>query len=378
MAVAALVAAHVACGSGHAPEPRASREPVVVEAETVRAGASGSMLDVGGIVRPRTSAVITSRLMAPVLDVRVAPGDLVRQGQVLVTLDARELDAQARQAATGEAAARQARAALEAEQEAARAALALAKVSHNRIAALHARRSATAHELDEATAALRAAEARVAAVEARSREAEAAIGSAAAGRDAAAALAGYATIAAPFSGRVTEKLIEPGNTAAPGTPLIRLEDTRGYTLDVRLDAAVVDRVSLDDTIDTVIDAEGPLALTGRVSEVARAMQADGRAFLVRIELPSAPTLRAGMFGRARLPGPPRDVLTVPGAAVQRHGQVTSVFVVDGDVARRRLVVLGGPVGDRVEVLSGVSDGERVIVAPPVALADGMPVRAGGL
>ncbi len=377
--VAYLIASHTACASSTASDPPASREPIAVRAETVRAGAVGSIADVGGIVRPRTSALITSRLMAPVLEVRVAPGDVVRQGQVLVTLDARDLQAQVRQAATGEAAARQGRAALDAEREAALAALALAKASHGRMATLHARRSATSHELDEAMAALRAAEAQVAAVEARARQADAVIGSAAAGRDAAAVTASYATITAPFAGRVTEKLVEPGNMAAPGTPLVRLEDTRGYTLDVRLDAAVVGRVSVGDAVETVIDADRPLVLSGQVREVARAMQADGRAFLVRIDLPVDPALRDGMFGRARMSGQQDDILTVAATAVQQQGQVASVFVVDDGVARRRMVVLGGATrGDRREVVSGLSDGEQVVVAPPVTLADGAPVRVEGV
>ena len=228
-------------------------------------------------------------------------------------------------------------------------------------------------------AALRAAEAQVAAVEARARQADAVIGSAAAGRDAAAVTASYATITAPFAGRVTEKLVEPGNMAAPGTPLVRLEDTRGYTLDVRLDAAVVGRVSVGDAVETVIDADRPLVLSGQVREVARAMQADGRAFLVRIDLPVDSALRDGMFGRARMSGQQDDILTVAATVVQQQGQVASVFVVDDGVARRRMVVLGAATrGDRREVVSGLSDGEQVVVAPPVTLADGAPVRVEGV
>lgn len=366
-----------ACSSSHPPETQAVREPTAVQTEVVRQGAAGAVVEVGGIVQPRTSALVTSRLMAPVREVRVSPGDRVRQGQVLVTLDARDLQAQARQAATGETAAQQGRAALDAERQAAVAALELAKASHGRMSALHARKSATQQELDEATAGLRAAEARVAAIDARALQADAAIGSAQAGRDVAAVTAGYATITAPFAGIVTEKLIEPGNMAAPGTPLVRIEDTRGYTLDVRLDAAVVGRLSVGDAIDTVIDADRQVSLAGRVREVARAMQADGRAFLVRIDLPEDPALRAGMFGRARLPGQNVDAITVPATAVQRRGQVVSVFVVEGDVARRRMIVLGTAMpGDRHEVVSGLADGERVVTAPPATLEDGAPVRAG--
>jgi RND family efflux transporter MFP subunit len=166
--------------------------------------------------------------------------------------------------------------------------------------------------------------------------------------------------------------------AMPGTPLVRIENTSGFTLDVRLDAAIVTGLSVGDTVDVVVDADRPLSVSGRVRELSRAMQTDGRAFLARIDLPDDPSLRAGMFGRARLPGAEVSTITVPASAVQRTGQVASVFVVGGDVARRRLVVLGAPVaGDRYEVLSGLADGERVVTTPPASLEDGAPVRAGG-
>lgn len=377
-AVLLLALGQAACSSSHTPPAAAQRDPVEVRVEAVRSGDAATHVEIGGLVQPRTSALVTSRLMAPVREVRVSPGDRVRQGQVLVTLDDRDLQAQVRRAATGATAVEEGRGALQAERQAASAGLDLARASHGRIAALHARKSATAQELDEANASLRAAEARLAAVEARTREVDAAIGSATAGREAAVVTAGFATITAPFAGVVTEKLIEPGNMAMPGTPLLRIEDTRGYTLDVRLDAAVVTGLSVGDTIETVIDGGTPLALTGRVRELARAMQADGRAFLVRIDLPDDPSLRAGMFGRARLAGIATDTITVPQSALQRVGQVASVFVVDGEVARRRMVVPGGGVpGGRMEVMSGLSAGERVVVSPPPTLTDGAPVRAGG-
>ncbi len=372
-----LAIVHAGCSSDHTPAPAAARDPVTVQAETVRAGNTTPVIEVGGLVQPRTSALLTSRLMAPVREVRVSPGDRVRQGQVLVTLDDRDLQAQARRATTGATAVQEGRAALDAERQAATAALALATASHGRIATLHQRKSATTQELDEATAGLRAAEARVAAIDARAREADAALGSATAGRDVAVVTASFATVTAPFAGIVTEKLIEPGNMAMPGTPLVRIEDTSGFTLDARLDAANVTGLSVGDTLDVVVDADRALALSGRVREVARAMQADGRAFLVRVDLPDDPSLRAGMFGRVRLPGADVSTITVPAAAVQRMGQVASVFVVDGAVARRRMVVLGAPVaGDRYEVLSGLSDGERVVTTSPASLEDGAPVRAG--
>ncbi len=372
------VSAVSACGGAtHGPEPTAAREPIAVELRAVTTAPQASLVEAGGLVQARTTAVVTSRLMAPVREIRVKPGDTVRSGQVLVVLDDRDLGAQARGARSAAEAAAQAVTAGGADKQAAEAALGLAKASHARIAALHARKSATAQELDEATAALRAAEARVAAVDARVQQAQASLASARAGSDAATVTAGFAVITAPFDGVVTEKLVEPGNMATPGAPLIRLEERGAFRLEVRVDAGRVASVAPGQSVDVMLDAAEPLALPGTVSEVSRAMDADARAYLVKIALPADARLRSGMFGRAYFAGPASPTLVVPASAVVRRGQVTSLYVAEGDTARLRMVVLGRTFRDGVEVVSGLSDGERIVTNPPPALTDGAPLRTGG-
>jgi hypothetical protein len=98
---------------------------------------------------------------------------------------------------------------------------------------------------------------------------------------------------------------------------------------------------------------------------------DARAFLVKIALPEGHDVRSGTFGRARFSTGTRRGLRLPDRALIRHGQVTSVFVIDNGVARLRLVNVSGN-----DVLAGLSDGETVIVAPPLDLVDGRRVTAG--
>ena len=276
---AALVTA--ACGGSHeAPEAAAPKTPVTVSTMAVAKAPHAALVEAGGLVQSRTTAVITSRLMAPVREVRVAPGQRVKTGQVLVVLDDRDLGASARSAKSSAAAAEQAVAAGGADRRAAEAALTLAKASYDRVATLHGRKSATPQELDQATASLRAAEAQLAAIDARIQQAQASLAAARAGSDAASVTAGFAIVTAPFSGVVTEKLVEPGNMAAPGSPLLRLEDDGALRLDVRIDADRVTGVSVGQELDVSIDGATPLLLHGTVSEVARAMDADARAYLV--------------------------------------------------------------------------------------------------
>jgi len=164
-------------------------------------------------------------------------------------------------------------------------------------------------------------------------------------------------------------MVEPGNMATPGMPLLRLEDTREFRLEVRVDESRIGQVRSGDRVPVFI---GTRSLTATVVEVSRAVDADARAFLVKIALPDAPGLRSGEFGKARFGGPPRRALTIPSSAVVRRGQLTSVFVVDQGTARMRLVSLS-----ESEVLAGLTESEVVILSPPATVTDGRRVSVGG-
>lgn len=367
-----VVVTAVACGREPAGEAHPAAPPVAVRVVTVGASAVDGYVEAGGVVAARTTAAVAARLLAPVREVRVAAGDRVRAGQVLVVLDGADVVAAAAAARAGATAAAEGQRAAAAEDAAAEAALALATATHGRIAALHAKRSATAQELDEATAALRAAEGRRQAAAARLQQARAGEAGAAAASDGAAATAGYLEIVAPFAGVVTEKLVEVGAMAAPGVPLLRLEDTSAFRAEVTVDEARVADVAPGTAVTVVFDGAEAAPIAATVAEVSRAVDADARAFLVKVPLPARDGVRSGSFVRVRFPVPARTALTVPADAVVRQGQVTSVFVVEDGVARLRLVRLRG-----AEVLAGLAAGDVVVTAPPPGLTDGRPVTAGG-
>ncbi len=374
--VAVVFALGVTACSGRTETTAAQVEtPIPVTVGTVAMTDIADTFEAGGVVQARTTATLTARILAPVREVRVAPGDRVRAGQVVIVLDGRDLGAYARSARAGAQAADQGASAAASEQQAAEAALALARSTHARIAGLHARRSATAQELDNAIGALRAAEAQVAGAAARAQAAVSGVHSARAASDAAGTTESFALITAPFDGLVTEKLIEPGNMAAPGSPLMRIEDTRGFRLDVRVDESRVGDIVPGATVRVSLDSgtgRAPTTVVGTVAEIGRAVDADARAFLVKIALPGATGLRSGTFGRARFSAKARRALAVPANALVHHGQVTSVFVVENGIARIRLVNVNG-----TEVLAGLSEGDAVIAAPPPTVTDGRRVTAGG-
>jgi hypothetical protein len=158
--------------------------------------------------------------------------------------------------------------------------------------------------------------------------------------------------------------------ASPGMPLLRLEDTRGFRLEVRVDESRIGQVRNGDSVPVFLGT-GTTSITGTVVEVSRAVDADARAFLVKIALPDARGVRSGEFGKARFGGTPRRALTVPSSAIVRRGQLTSVFVVDNGLARLRLVSLS-----ESEVLAGLTESEVVILSPPAGVTEGRRVSVG--
>jgi RND family efflux transporter MFP subunit len=368
------IAAAAGCSSSAPPRPDAQAPPLPVTTAVVTTGAGGASSEAGGIVQAQTTAVVTARILAAVREVRVAPGDRVRAGQVLVVLDSADLAAGARSARAAETASLRGATAAKADVESAEAALTLARATHGRVAALTAKKSATAHELDEATAALRAAEARAAGSRARLAQAESDIERARGASEAAGVLESYTRLTAPFDGVVTAKMVEVGNMASPGMPLVRVEDTRRFRIDVRVDESRAGALATGTPVRVSVDAPptGTLELEGRIAEVSRAVDADTRAVLVKVLLPDTAQVRSGMFGRVSLPGAGGRGLVAPAAALVHRGQVTSAFVVEEGVARLRLVSVRG-----TEVLAGLADGEVVIVNPPPGLVDGRRVTSGG-
>lgn len=371
-AVLALTAS--ACSGSDRAETKAPSGPPLAVTTTVAAVAENpDRLEAGGVVAAGTSAMMTSRVVAPVLDLRVRAGDRVRAGQVLVVLDDRDLGAVARQAQAAAAAAEQGLSAARSDEAAAAADLELATAWQGRVAGLHERRSATPQELDEANARLASARARAQGTQARIAQAGSQVAAARAAADAAGTTHAFATIRAPFDGLVTETLTDPGNLASPGVPLLRLESFGAPQVEVTVDESRVASVHPGDRVQVLFDAGG--AVDGTVTEVGRAVAADARAFTVKVSLPKDADVRSGTFARVRFRGPMRRSLHIPLSAIRRQGQIASVFVVQDNVARLRLIQTGAAGDESVEVLAGLEVGEVIVTRPPLELTDGRSVTA---
>lgn len=380
LTVAATFAA-AACGGPGPTSQQAAGTPVDVQTAVAALQDVPRPFETGGIVRARTTATLVSRIVAEVHDVLVRPGDRVKAGQTLIRLDARDLQAGQARAQAGLAAAEQAVQAAATAKAGADAALTLATATHKRISELRAKNSATPHELDQAVTGLKGAEAQAQGAQAGVLQAQAGAEGARAALNSAQVALSWASITAPFDGIVTEKMVEPGNMAAPGVPLMTVEDTSGFRLEVKVDETRVGAIDATKPVAVALEraavetASASAVVTGKVAEVARALDPGSHAFLVKIDLPDNGTLRSGMFGRARFAGPANRSLMVPASAVVRRGQVASVFVIGADNrAALRMVQVAAPSDAGEEIVAGIDAGERVVVSPPPMLVDGAAVR----
>jgi multidrug efflux pump subunit AcrA (membrane-fusion protein) len=375
-----VAAASLAACTTAAPPPEAASDaaPIPVSTETAAVGDLATMFEAGGVVRSRLTAPIASRVMAPIAEIHVRPGDRVRAGALLVSLDAREAQANRARAAAALAAADESRRAAETDTAGAEASLQLARATHERIESLFATRSATAQELDQTKAGLSAAEASLRGAQARAAAARAAHEAARASLDAADITSSYVQLTAPFAGIVTTRAADPGAMASPGLPILTLEDPSALQLEVRIDEARAPHVSVGQMVDVALGERGTsdeASLRGSVAEIARVEQAS-HAFTVKVDVPATAGVRPGQFGRLRFAGPTRQALSVPTSSVVRRGQLSFAFALDADSrARLRPVSIGEAAGGRVEVLTGVKAGDVVVLNPPPSLTDGARVTA---
>jgi membrane fusion protein, multidrug efflux system len=189
---------------------------------------------------------------------------------------------------------------------------------------------------------------------------------------------GYAKVTSPFSGLVTAKQTEAGQTVTPGAPLLTIEDDSRYRLEVAVEEAKIANLRRGDSVTVLIDALDGTQFGAKVSEVVPTSDPASRSFTVKIDLSAEISklgIRSGLFGKARFPSGQRQALLVPQMSVVERGQLIGVYVVDGTgSAHLRIVKTGKTYGDRIETLSGLIEGERIVSEGAGAIADGEQVE----
>jgi RND family efflux transporter MFP subunit len=185
-------------------------------------------------------------------------------------------------------------------------------------------------------------------------------------------MSGYAKLVSPLNGVVTVKSVDRGATVFTGTPILEIEEDSGYRLEVQAPETIKGRITAGQSVEIALD--GQASQTGKIAEVAPVVDPGSRSFTVKIAI-SGKGLRSGAYGRAFFPIGTGKGMLVPKSAVLERGTLTSVWVVDStNIARMRLVKLGKSYADRVEILSGITQGERVVVSGVEKVTDGAKVE----
>jgi RND family efflux transporter MFP subunit len=312
------------------PRPAAAAGPAVAVATArVESGPLTRREPVAGTVRPADRATLSARVAGAVTGPVPALGTAVTPGSVLLTLGAAEVRARLAQA---------------------QAILEQVERSLAREKTLVEHGATTAEN--------------VRTLEDQRRAAAAAV-------DEAAALQSYTSVTAPFAGVVTRRLVETGDFAPAGTPLLELEGTGRLRAEVNVPESLPTPTP---GAELTVEIDGT-PVTGRLAEVSPAADPATRTRLAKVDLPAGAPVRSGQFVRVLWPAGRVPVLLVPATAVVRFGQMEQVFVANpAGRAELRLVRTGGREGDRVVVLSGLADGEAVVLDPPPVLREGQPLE----
>lgn len=311
-----------------------------------------------GTVRPRTESSIESQVTEQIIDVKVRPGDKVIKDQVLVVLDNRKflsrLD-QAKQALksaiAGEKQARQTVIAAE-------AAFRQAESDYKRIQTYFKAQAATSKDLEQANSAYLQAKARlerareaISGAKAQIRQAEEVV------KEAEIAL-GYTTIKAPESGEVLKRLVEPGDLALPGKPLIMLQTAGLLRLEAYVREGLISRVSLGTRLQVSLTSLNK-TLDAIVEEIIPYADPETRTFLVKVTIPPSPGVFPGMFGKLLIPVEQKKVVLVARDAVRRVGQLELILIREKDTWNRYFIKTGKIYGQKIEVLAGLKGDETI-------------------
>jgi RND family efflux transporter MFP subunit len=303
-----------------------------------------------GTVHARESATLSAQVVGRVTAVMVHEGDTVRAGQMLVRLDEAAAGAELDRARAGVVASEQQLAAAQTQ-------AALASSTLERYKQLRERKSVSPQEYDEVDRRAQVAAAQVEAAHAQVEETRAAA-------NGARTASGYSSITAPFAGLVTGRHVDPGALASPGMPLVDVDRAGPLQLHVSVDESLLQILRLGEEVNVDIASASSAPIQGRVAQIVPAADAASRTFLVKIDLPASTGLRTGMYGSAHIGTSSRNALMIPLDAIVTHGSLQSMWVLnERGIASLRYVTLGKARAADVEVLSGISSGERVVLAP---------------
>ena len=347
LASAVLVAAGCRSDEAARPAPAETMQAQVVESQSRTMPVNARAV---GTLHARESSVLSAQVVGRVQQVLAREGDRVAAGQTLAILDDAALRSSAEQADAAVTAA-------EKQQIAAQTNASLAASTLARYKQLQEQKSVSPQEMDEVTRRAEASEAQAAALKAQANAAKAQAGGAH-------TMLQYTRIRAPFAGVITARMADPGALAAPGVPLLQIDRDGPLQLEATIDESAISAVHAGMSVPVNVDGAAIEGASGKVEEIVPAADPASHTFLIKIALAPSKQLRAGMYGTAEIQTGTHPAILAPRSAIVTRGSLPCAYVLDSNgVAQLRTVTTGATQGNLVEVLSGISAGEKLIDNP---------------
>ncbi|RMG61572.1 MAG: efflux RND transporter periplasmic adaptor subunit, partial [Deltaproteobacteria bacterium] len=315
-----------------------------------------------GTVAARETATVSPQIMGRLLEVKVREGDAVKKGQILALVDDSEVQARVKAAEGMVSEAKSALQEVEAAVEQARSGKELAEKTFERFKKLYEEKIVSQQEFDEVKTRYEVAVKDYERALSKREQVRAKLVQAEAALERAKVYLEYTKVVAPFDGVVAKKFVDPGVLVSPAVPLFRIDRSGTYRLDVEVPETHYSQVKVGQVVSVEVPSAGFFGGRGKVVRVVPSLDPMSRSFTVKISLPPSAKVESGMFGRARIRVGTRESVFLPEKALLRVGGYEGVFVLNEEnVARFVMVRTGERANGRVEILSGVVPGQRVVV-----------------
>ena len=341
----ALIALLVTAGcSGKTQQASRQSKDVTCTVGTVRVENVPNYVPATGSLQADQSVMISTRMMGWVKKIHVTEGQTVVKGDPLLTIDDSDLRAKKAQAEAGLAEAH--------------AVLANAERMAERFENLYAEKAVSRQQLDDVLTGRDRAAAGVKMAEAAVREVNVHLG--------------YLDIKAPTDGLVARKMIEAGNMASPGMPLLILEQTQQMKVVAHVGEKDVSSVRAGDFVTVDVTSLAGAVYEVPLARVIPTANPGSRTYDIEAYVPNPDgRLKSGMFARVKVTVGSRDAVLAPAEAIIERGQLKGVWTVDIDgIIALRWIRLGHPRGDDIEILAGLAGGETIVLSFDQPLAEG--------
>ena len=320
---------------------------VNVKTELVKSSEQYTEHRFSGKVKADDKTVLSTKIIGQIENILVKEGDKVSKGQLLVKIKSNDLRAKQNTAISGVKTAQ----------------LNMENVAKNfqRIKNLHQKGSATNKELEDMTVANQAAIASF--NEAKHQQAEI--------ND----YLSYANLRAPINGFVSSKMSNIGDMAKPGYPVLVLESLTELKIELNVPEFEIGKFELNDKVSINVDVANINAALGKVDRIIPSSSSGQFKVIVSL-IENSNLLKPGMFARVYLLKDKEDVLLIDKSLIIKKGQLTGVYTVSQQQeAMLRWIRLGKGYGDKVEVLSGLIEGEQLITSAASKLTDGALIKS---